>query len=104
MGCSGSKEPLDPEDLEYLLLHTNYDEHIIQQLYENFKKDCPNGELSRNQFYEMYLAAFPGKNANEFIDHAFKTFDTDGSGYIDFKEFILAIDKIYLNNQPHQAF
>ena len=52
----------------------------------------------------MYLASFPGKNAAEFVDHAFKTFDADGSGYIDFKEFILAIDKIYLNNQPHQAF
>jgi Ca2+-binding EF-hand superfamily protein len=42
----------------------------------------------------MYIASFPGKNADEFIDHAFKTFDTDGSGYIDFKEFILAIDSI----------
>ena len=66
----------------------------LQQLYKNFKKDCPDGELSRNKFYEMYIASFPGKNADEFIDHAFKTFDTDGSGYIDFKEFILAIDSI----------
>jgi Ca2+-binding EF-hand superfamily protein len=51
-------------------------------LYKNFKKDCPDGELSRNKFYEMYIASFPGKNADEFIDHAFKTFDTDGSGYL----------------------
>ena len=57
-------------------------------------KDCPDGELSRSKFYEMYLVSFPGKNAEEFIDHAFKTFDTDGSGSIDFKEFILAIDSI----------
>ena len=101
MGCSSSKEPLDPEDLEYLLIHTRYDEHIIQQLYQNFKTDCPDGKLSQNKFYKMYLASFPGKNAAEFVDHAFKTFDADGSGYIDFKEFILAIDSI---NKPHKVF
>ena len=28
----------------------------------------------------------------EFSDHVFKTFDKDKNGFIDFKEFLLAID------------
>ena len=33
----------------------------------------------------------PG-NAEEFCSHVFRTFDSDNNGFIDFKEFLLAID------------
>jgi len=94
MGCVSSKEEIGEEDLEYLLQNTRYDEHTIRELYKNFKKDCPDGELSKNLFHEMYLASFPGENAKDFVDKCFATFDTDQSGYIDFREFILATDSI----------
>ena len=31
-------------------------------------------------------------NAEEFCSHVFRTFDSDNNGFIDFKEFLLAID------------
>ena len=31
-------------------------------------------------------------NAEEFCCHVFRTFDSDNNGFIDFKEFLLAID------------
>ena len=40
----------------------------------------------------MYKLFFPSGNAEQFCDHVFRTFDTDKNGYIDFREFLLAID------------
>ena len=31
-------------------------------------------------------------NAEDFCSHVFRTFDSDDNGFIDFKEFLLAID------------
>merc|ERR1712218_408241 len=57
-----------------------------------FKQDCPNGRLTPPKFVDMYKLFFPSGNAEQFCDHVFRTFDTDKNGYIDFKEFLLAID------------
>ena len=54
--------------------------------------DCPDGRLTPKAFMHIYSKCFPTGNANEFCDHVFRTFDTDHNGYIDFKEFLLAID------------
>merc|ERR1719510_1149540 len=34
---------------------------------------------------------YPDGDPDKFGDHVFRAFDTDGNGYIDFKEFMLAI-------------
>ena len=60
-----------------------------------FLDNSPTGRIDRAQFDKMYQtlcccgdAAVP---PNNFSDHVFRAFDTDGNGYIDFKEFMLAI-------------
>merc|ERR1711902_394739 len=50
------------------------------------------GKLNTESFMKIYSKCFPQGNAAEFCDHVFRTFDTDKNGYIDFKEFLLAID------------
>ena len=78
-----------------------------------FRIDCPDGKLTANSFRKIYTKCFPEGNVTEFCDHVFRfvvlcyglrtillltlyfvsrTFDTDKSGFIDFKEFLLAID------------
>lgn len=52
------------------------------------QKDCPAGELSRGKFLDIYKALFPDGKACAFYEHVFRTFDEDGSGRIDFKEFL----------------
>merc|ERR1712107_679170 len=42
-------------------------------------------------FVKIYSQCFPSGNARDFCDHIFRTFDTDRNGFIDFKEFLLAI-------------
>ncbi|KAK8378177.1 hypothetical protein O3P69_018860 [Scylla paramamosain] len=92
MGCFGSKEKLSKEDLEFLKQHTRYDEQMIKEWYKGFRQDCPSGRLTPDKFVDMYKMFFPSGNAEEFCDHVFRTFDMDKNGYIDFKEFLLAID------------
>ncbi|XP_076161214.1 neuronal calcium sensor 2 isoform X1 [Ptiloglossa arizonensis] len=92
MGCFGSKDKLSKEDMDFLKSHTRYDELTIKEWYKGFKQDCPNGRLTPAKFVDMYKMFFPSGNAEEFCDHVFRTFDMDKNGYIDFKEFLLAID------------
>lgn len=54
--------------------------------------DCPDGKLTASSFRKIYTKCFPGGNVNEFCDHVFRTFDMDKNGFVDFKEFLLAID------------
>ena len=109
MGQGGSRAGrLTKEDVMFLKANTRYDEdtiqvtiHLIrsvfnltmlQEWYKGFISDCPNGKLTPAAFVKIYSQCFPSGNARDFCDHIFRTFDTDGNGYIDFREFLLAID------------
>jgi Ca2+-binding EF-hand superfamily protein len=54
--------------------------------------DCPDGKLNPGAFMKIYSKCFPSGNAGEFCEHVFRTFDSDKNGFIDFREFLLAID------------
>merc|ERR1712168_464226 len=92
MGGQGSKERLSKADMDFLMMNTQYDEATIQEWYKGFMADCPDGRLNTNAFMKIYSKCFPAGNAREFCDHVFRTFDSDKNGFIDFKEFLLAID------------
>merc|ERR1711862_808483 len=68
------------------------DEDTIQEWYKGFMVDCPDGRLTPAAFMKIYGKCFPSSNGGEFCNHVFRTFDSDKNGYIDFKEFLLAID------------
>ena len=91
MGCIKSKHGLKYEDIEFLKEHTGYDKNTIKEWYKAFRKDCPDGQLTKEKFVEMYRAYFSAGNAELFCEHLFRTFDTSNTGYIDFKEFLIAL-------------
>ena len=41
---------------------------------------------------KIYSQWFPMGRTSQFCDHVFRTFDMDRNGFIDFKEFLFAID------------
>ena len=92
MGCFGSKYKLSKADLLFLMENTQFTKQQIQVWYAGFIVDCPSGELSKAKFIEVYQQLFPQGNAQKFCSHIFRTFDTDNSGKIDFKEFLMAIN------------
>ena len=92
MGCVTSKNSLSHEDLKFLKTHTSYDEGEIRDWYETFRQECPSGSVDPARFVDTYKLFFPDGKAEKFCESVFRTFDTDNSGTIDFREFLLAID------------
>ncbi|OAF67900.1 Calcium-binding protein M [Intoshia linei] len=92
MGQSKSKQKLSKDDIRLLQNQTTFTKFQIKEWYKGFMRDCPDGNLSREKFINVYSSFFPEGNAQHFCDHVFRTFDVDNSGHIDFKEFLMAIN------------
>jgi Ca2+-binding EF-hand superfamily protein len=102
---SARQSKLSQQDLADLQKVTKFDKKELQQWYKGgcistlrhlltsagFLKDCPSGNLTKEEFQKIYKQFFPFGDPTTFADYVFKVFDTDGSGTIDFKEFIVAL-------------
>jgi len=96
-----SKSKVSAGDLAFLQSATGKDSGSIQTWYDNFLAECPNGNMSRAKMAYMYQQIFPNGNAVNFSENMFNAFDTDNSGTVNFREFIVVIH-ITTNGTPEE--
>nr|XP_013810996.1 PREDICTED: visinin-like [Apteryx mantelli mantelli] len=82
---------LSKELLEDLKLNTRYSEQELCRWYESFRKQCPDGRISRAEFERIYGNFFPNSDPQVYARHVFRSFDTNGDGTLDFREYIIAL-------------
>ena len=95
---SGSKSKLSTgkylpsTDFEFCIKHTKFEEAEILRWFKGFRKDCPTGHLAKNHLSKLFMKVFPGGNGVTFANNIFRIFDKDNNGFMDFKEFLMALD------------
>ncbi|CAF0929003.1 unnamed protein product [Didymodactylos carnosus] len=82
---------LTDDDLLYLMNETGFTREQILAWHSDFLQDCPDGKLSKEKFIEIYSQFYTKGQVQKFCEHAFRIFDKDGSGNIDFVEFLIAV-------------
>lgn len=88
----GNKQTsLDQETLEMLQKKTRMSPRELKDWNKRFRKQFPDGKMSRRQFAAVYSDFFPGGHSDAFADIVFNSFDANGDGAVNFTEFTCAL-------------
>jgi Ca2+-binding EF-hand superfamily protein len=61
----------------------------VEEKFQAFLKDHPDGKLRKKDFRSMMSEALPKKDAEKLEPHVFRIYDTNSDGVIDFVEFMV---------------
>lgn len=89
--CKTYTGDLQETDIVYLMNETDFTREQIIKWRQDFLRDCPDGKLSKSKFNDIYKQFYTKGQVEKFCEHAFRVFDKDSSGFIDFVEFLLAV-------------
>ena len=87
------RSALRPEAISDLEDQTSFSSEEIRNHYKKFMKETGDSKmtLTSDQFVKLYSRIFPNGDAGAFAVHVFRTFDSDGNGEIDFREFMASL-------------
>lgn len=87
------------EMVTILMGKTGQSRETIMQSYDTFTKECGagGGEMSRDQFIKLSKSAL-GEDAKFLAESIFRVFDNDGSGTMDFQEYVMALNSTSLTS------
>jgi len=94
------KKELTPDEIEFITKSSGMDDSIVKSWYKEFLQQCPTGKMNKKNFYKFYklLRGQSDDNLSKIADRVFGCFDDDGSGYLDFPEFIIAYSSTSLGD------
>ncbi|CAM9318993.1 S-modulin-like [Lampetra fluviatilis] len=82
---------ISKELLDDLKLNTAYSEQELADWYSTFLKESPDSRISRERFEQIYSKFFPNADATKYAQHVFRSFDANGDGTLDFREYVVAL-------------
>ncbi|XP_064484942.1 Kv channel-interacting protein 4-like isoform X2 [Ornithodoros turicata] len=80
-----------PETIGALCKSTQFTKDEIKRIYQGFKQSCPTGLVNENTFKDMYCQFFPLADTAQYAHYVFRALDTDRSGTINFKDFVMGL-------------
>ncbi|XP_078591542.1 neurocalcin homolog [Branchiostoma floridae x Branchiostoma japonicum] len=84
---------------------TYFNRSEIKKWYKLFLKDCPDGHLKEERFVAFYTASFQSGDLERkecLAKQIFRTFDRDGSGTVDFREFMCGMSALLRGTTPER--
>ncbi|PVD22754.1 hypothetical protein C0Q70_16010 [Pomacea canaliculata] len=93
MGQKSGK--LTKQQTQSLRQDVSFSEDEIQDWWQEFIRSAKVSSgskpfLTQKEFIEVYNTVYPG-NGEEYAKHIFRTFDKNGDGRVDFREFLLGL-------------
>ena len=89
MGSRNGKPILKPEEIEAFSKSSGLSQQEVKDTFENFIARHPNGKMKPKDFGEIMSTALPTKDANKMTEHAFRIYDLNNDGFVDFSEFMV---------------
>jgi len=89
MGSRCGKHLLKPEDVAAFSKSSGLTEQEVKESFENFIQKHPNGKMRPKDFGEIMSTALPTKDADKLTKHAFRIYDLNNDGFVDFSEFMV---------------
>ncbi|KAL5021702.1 hypothetical protein ScPMuIL_000857 [Solemya velum] len=90
MGNTNKKSTLDDTRVSELQKIVDFNAMEIKDWYKEFNETTSGSYMTKSNFHQIYNKMFPG-DATNFADEIFRTFDVDGNGKVDFKEFLVGL-------------
>jgi len=82
---------LSEEDMEYIVSNTAISRENIEQQFQVFITNHPDGKISKKSFKTMMKACYPGANVEKLTKHIWRMYDSNNDGSIDFRELMMVI-------------
>lgn len=89
MGNRAGTPVLREEDIHNFSEKSGMSEEDIKLKFSSFLKKYPDGKMDRDEFEELAKQLLPGAGCGGMDRHAFRMFDANNDGYIDFIEFMV---------------
>lgn len=89
---SSKKSSMNEKDLTFFANHSRLQKAEVQEIFDRFNLNNPDGKLDKNEFVRLYRDIRPEtpQNIEAISSYVFKCFDTDHNGFISFNEFLMA--------------
>ncbi|KAI5623909.1 hypothetical protein C0J50_16590 [Silurus asotus] len=69
----------------------------VTELYEwlrKFLNECPSGLITLHEFRRHFCDGTVGTESGEYAEQIFRTLDNNGDGFVDFREYVMAISML----------